>query len=79
MDQGVEPDLIADIQGLLEDLIKAGLRQRLINLIKVIYYFCSFVDTSSCYLFCPHRENDCLLFSPVFFFLNRLVNVFWYS
>ncbi|XP_018439961.1 nuclear pore complex protein NUP205 isoform X1 [Raphanus sativus] len=34
MDQGVEPDLIADIQGLLEDLIKAGLRQRLINLIK---------------------------------------------
>lgn len=36
MDQGVEPDLIADIQGLLEDLIKAGLRQRLINLLKVI-------------------------------------------
>lgn len=36
MDQGVEPDLIADIQGLLEDLIKAGLRQRLITLIKVI-------------------------------------------
>lgn len=36
MDQGVEPDLIADIQGLLEDLIKAGLRQRLIALIKVI-------------------------------------------
>ncbi|ESQ37635.1 hypothetical protein EUTSA_v10002339mg [Eutrema salsugineum] len=34
LDQGVEPDLIADIQGLLEDLIKAGLRQRLINLIK---------------------------------------------
>ncbi|CAN6874554.1 unnamed protein product [Brassica oleracea] len=34
MDQGVEPDLIADIQGLLEDLIKAGLRQRLIALIK---------------------------------------------
>ncbi|CAF2164026.1 unnamed protein product [Brassica napus] len=34
MDQGVEPDLIADIQGLLEDLIKAGLRQRLITLIK---------------------------------------------
>ncbi|KAL0657117.1 hypothetical protein Bca4012_077701 [Brassica carinata] len=34
MDQGVEPDLIADIQGLLEDLIKARLRQRLIALIK---------------------------------------------
>ncbi|XP_013597855.1 nuclear pore complex protein NUP205 isoform X2 [Brassica napus] len=34
MDHGVEPDLIADIQGLLEDLIKAGLRQRLIALIK---------------------------------------------
>lgn len=43
MDQGVEPDLIADIQGLLEDLIKAGLRQRLIALIKVInYHFGSF-------------------------------------
>ncbi|CAH2060609.1 unnamed protein product [Thlaspi arvense] len=34
LDQGLEPDLIADIQGLLEDLIKSGLRQRLINLIK---------------------------------------------
>ncbi|CAA7019609.1 unnamed protein product [Microthlaspi erraticum] len=34
LDQGLEPDLIADVQGLLEDLIGAGLRQRLINLIK---------------------------------------------
>nr|AFJ66182.1 hypothetical protein 11M19.28 [Arabidopsis halleri] len=34
LDQGLEPDLIADIQGLLEELIKAGLRQRLITLIK---------------------------------------------
>ncbi|VVB01678.1 unnamed protein product [Arabis nemorensis] len=34
LDQGLEPDLIADIQGHLEDLIKAGLRQRLITLIK---------------------------------------------
>lgn len=36
LDQGLEPDLIADIQGLLEELIKAGLRQRLITLIKVL-------------------------------------------
>ncbi|KFK26746.1 hypothetical protein AALP_AA8G287800 [Arabis alpina] len=34
LDQGLEPHLIADIQGLLEHLIKAGLRQRLITLIK---------------------------------------------
>ncbi|CAH8279240.1 unnamed protein product [Arabidopsis lyrata] len=34
LDQGLEPDLIADIQGLLEELIKAGLRQRLITLVK---------------------------------------------
>ncbi|EOA12740.1 hypothetical protein CARUB_v10028249mg [Capsella rubella] len=34
LDQGLEPDLIADIQGLLEELFKAGLRQRLITLIK---------------------------------------------
>ncbi|XP_010533163.1 PREDICTED: nuclear pore complex protein NUP205 [Tarenaya hassleriana] len=34
LDQGLEPDLMAEIQGHLEDVIKAGLRQRLITLIK---------------------------------------------
>ncbi|KAK6945090.1 Nucleoporin Nup186/Nup192/Nup205, partial [Dillenia turbinata] len=34
LDQGLEDDLVADIQKYLEDLIKAGLRQRLISLIK---------------------------------------------
>ncbi|KAL9242432.1 hypothetical protein vseg_016427 [Gypsophila vaccaria] len=34
LDQGLEVDLVADIQKYLEDLIKAGLRQRLVNLIK---------------------------------------------
>ncbi|EOY31051.1 Uncharacterized protein TCM_038072 isoform 1 [Theobroma cacao] len=34
LDQGLEADLVADIQKYLEDLISAGLRQRLISLIK---------------------------------------------
>lgn len=35
LDQGLETDIVADIQKYLEDLISAGLRQRLITLIKV--------------------------------------------
>ena len=35
LDQDVEGDIVADIQKYMEDLIKAGLRQRLIKLIKV--------------------------------------------
>ncbi|XP_057969128.1 nuclear pore complex protein NUP205 isoform X2 [Malania oleifera] len=34
LDQGLEADLVADIQKYLEDLISSGLRQRFINLIK---------------------------------------------
>ncbi|XVF88378.1 hypothetical protein PTKIN_Ptkin19aG0046000 [Pterospermum kingtungense] len=34
LDQGLEADIVADIQKYLEDLINAGLRQRLISLIK---------------------------------------------
>ncbi|PSS20924.1 Nuclear pore complex protein [Actinidia chinensis var. chinensis] len=34
LDQGLEADLVSDIQKYLEDLINAGLRQRLISLIK---------------------------------------------
>ncbi|XP_048227687.1 nuclear pore complex protein NUP205 isoform X2 [Ricinus communis] len=34
LDQGLEPDLVLDIQKCLEDLISGGLRQRLISLIK---------------------------------------------
>ncbi|KAF8393226.1 hypothetical protein HHK36_021467 [Tetracentron sinense] len=34
LDQGFEADIVADIQKYLEDLINAGLRQRLISLIK---------------------------------------------
>ncbi|XP_042499811.1 nuclear pore complex protein NUP205 [Macadamia integrifolia] len=34
LDQGLEADLVADIQQYLEDLINAGLRQRLVALIK---------------------------------------------
>lgn len=36
LDQGLEPDLVADIQKILEDLINAGVRKRLISLIKVV-------------------------------------------
>ena len=35
LDQGLEADLVADIQKYLEDLINTGLRQRLISLMKV--------------------------------------------
>lgn len=35
LDQGFEADLVADIQKYLEDLISAGLRHRLISLMKV--------------------------------------------
>lgn len=35
LDQGLEADLVADIQKHLENLINAGLRQRLMTLIKV--------------------------------------------
>lgn len=34
LDQGLEPDLVADIQRFLDDLINAGVRKRLISLIK---------------------------------------------
>ncbi|KMZ62050.1 hypothetical protein ZOSMA_499G00010 [Zostera marina] len=34
LDQGLEDDLVADIQKLLEDLLNSGLRQKLISLIK---------------------------------------------
>lgn len=35
LDQGLEDDILVDIQKYLEDLINSGLRQRLISLIKV--------------------------------------------
>lgn len=35
LDQGLETELVADIQKYLEDLISSGLRERLISLIKV--------------------------------------------
>lgn len=35
LDQGLEADLVSDIQKYLEDLISAGTRQQLISLIKV--------------------------------------------
>jgi len=35
LDQGFEPDILADIQKYLEELINLGLRQRFISLIKV--------------------------------------------
>nr|XP_009762695.1 PREDICTED: uncharacterized protein LOC104214688 isoform X2 [Nicotiana sylvestris]XP_016471561.1 PREDICTED: nuclear pore complex protein NUP205-like [Nicotiana tabacum] len=34
LDQGLEPDLVADVQRFLDDLINAGVRKRLISLIK---------------------------------------------
>ncbi|XP_031489765.1 nuclear pore complex protein NUP205 isoform X2 [Nymphaea colorata] len=34
LDQGLEPDIVSDIQCYLEDLFKSGLRQRLISLMK---------------------------------------------
>ncbi|KAF3625101.1 hypothetical protein FXO37_31045 [Capsicum annuum] len=34
LDQGLEPDLVADIQRFLDDLINAGVRRRLISLLK---------------------------------------------
>lgn len=42
LDPGLEGDLVDDIQKYLEDLINAGLRQRLISLIKVFHtlYIC---------------------------------------
>ncbi|KAL9275467.1 Nuclear pore complex protein NUP205-like protein [Drosera capensis] len=36
LDQGLEEDLVGDVQKYLEDLISAGLRERLISLIKVL-------------------------------------------
>lgn len=39
LDQGLQADLIADIQSYLEDLITSGLRQRLVSLIKVFIFF----------------------------------------
>ncbi|CAN6456377.1 unnamed protein product [Victoria cruziana] len=35
LDQGLEADIVSDIQCYLEDLFKSGLRQRLISLLKV--------------------------------------------
>lgn len=52
LDQDLEGDMVADIQKNLEDLINAGLRQRLINLIKV--KSCVFHSSLQCnsFLFC---------------------------
>lgn len=38
LDQGLDTDVVADVQRYLEDLFKAGLRQRLIALLKVFSY-----------------------------------------
>lgn len=35
LDQGLDTDIVSDVQKYLEDLINSGLRQRLISLIKV--------------------------------------------
>lgn len=35
LDQGLEEDIVVDIQKYLEDLVNTGLRQRLISLMKV--------------------------------------------
>lgn len=35
LDQGLDADIVSDVQKYLEDLINSGLRQRLISLIKV--------------------------------------------
>lgn len=35
LDQGLEDDILVEIQKYLEDIINSGLRQRLISLIKV--------------------------------------------
>lgn len=35
LDQGLDPDLLAEIQKHLEDLFNSGLRGRLVSLIKV--------------------------------------------
>ena len=46
LDQGLDADLLSDIQKYLEDLISSGLRQRLISLLKVctfaIFFFADF-------------------------------------
>lgn len=39
LDQGLEADVQADILNYIEDLINGGLRQRLISLIKVFFFF----------------------------------------
>ena len=48
LDQGLEDDILVDIQKYLEDLINSGLRQRLISLIKVC--------TVLLYCFVPSRK-----------------------
>lgn len=35
LDQGSQDDIVVDVQKYLEDIVNAGLRQRLISLIKV--------------------------------------------
>lgn len=37
LDQGLEPDLLSDVQKYLEDLIGSGLRHRFITLLKVLH------------------------------------------
>lgn len=37
--EGLEADLVAEVQSYLEDLIASGLRQRIISLIKVLTFF----------------------------------------
>lgn len=37
--EGLEADLVSEVQSYLEDLIGSGLRQRIISLIKVLTFF----------------------------------------
>ena len=50
LDQGVDADIVSDVQKYLEDLINSGLRQRLISLIKV--WTLTMFSFTSCLLKC---------------------------
>lgn len=74
LDQGLEADLVADIQKYLEDLISAGLRQRLISLIKVWNCVKCLV---SCYAFIEGVNRFAIILYLFFYESWAHSNSFW--
>ena len=75
LDQGLDADLLSDIQKYLEDLISSGLRQRLISLIKVLGVYKDFFHSIQLDDF--HVKLGVLVFPYIVFSIFSLIDEYF--